>query len=181
MPIGGTLLDTIPHLKVKPQVQHRMPMEMTMEVGADNGLAMYCHQIVSTHDLIQLHRQIMHQNDGLSMKNWLKSSPPAFFNSKQQNDMAAFCTFWACFCSNQRPSKISPTAENSTAAAIPVSSSFLEMTILVHTLKLQKFNYSCEGSLHLATCWTWPSSSIEIGRRTKQALYVRQCVASSVL
>ena len=49
------------------------------------------------------------------------------------------------------------------------------------TLKLHKFNYSCEGSLHLATCWTWPSSSIEIGRRTKQALYVRQCVASSVL
>ena len=47
------------------------------------------------------------------------------------------------------------------------------------TLKLHKLNYSCEGSLHLATCWTWPSSSIEIGRRTKQALYVRQCVASS--
>ena len=46
------------------------------------------------------------------------------------------------------------------------------------TLKLHKFNYSCEGSLHLATCWTWPSSSIEIGRRTKQAP-LRQAVAGS--
>ena len=28
------------------------------------------------YDLIQLHRQIIHQYDGISMRNWLKSSPP---------------------------------------------------------------------------------------------------------
>ena len=30
------------------------------------------------YDLIQLHRQIIHQNDGISMRNSLKPSPPAF-------------------------------------------------------------------------------------------------------
>ena len=47
-------------------------------------VAMYCHGIPTIffdgkYDLIQLHRQIIHQNDGISMRNWLKSSPPALF------------------------------------------------------------------------------------------------------
>lgn len=41
---------------------------------------MYCHQYFfgGKYDLIQLHRQIIHQNDGISMRNSLKPSPPAF-------------------------------------------------------------------------------------------------------
>ena len=31
------------------------------------------------YNLIQIHRQIIHQSDGISIRNWLKSSPPAFF------------------------------------------------------------------------------------------------------
>ena len=30
------------------------------------------------YDLIQLHRQIIHQNDGISMRTSLRPSPPAF-------------------------------------------------------------------------------------------------------
>ena len=41
---------------------------------------MYCHQYFfgDKYDLIQLHRQIEGQNDGISMRNSLKSSPTAF-------------------------------------------------------------------------------------------------------
>ena len=41
---------------------------------------MHCHQYFfgGKHDLIPLYRQIMHQNDGMSMRNSLKPSPPAF-------------------------------------------------------------------------------------------------------
>ena len=44
-------------------------------------VAMYCHQYCfgGKYDLIQLHRQIIHENDGIFMRNWLKSSPPVFF------------------------------------------------------------------------------------------------------
>ena len=43
-------------------------------------LLMYCHQYFfgGKYDLIQLHRQIIRQNDGISMRNSLKPSPPAF-------------------------------------------------------------------------------------------------------
>ena len=43
-------------------------------------VAMYCNQYFfgDKYDLIQLHRQIIHQNDGISMRNSLKPSPPAF-------------------------------------------------------------------------------------------------------
>ena len=51
-------------------------------------LAMYCHQSLlctatnfcfgGKYDLIQLHRQIIHQNDGKSMRNSWKPSSPAF-------------------------------------------------------------------------------------------------------
>ena len=70
---------------------------------------MYCHGIPpiffgGKYDLIQLHRRIIHQNDGISMRNWLKSSPPAYFYLKfkenNKNDMP-FCYFsclgWYCF------------------------------------------------------------------------------------
>ena len=60
-------------------------------------VAMYCHGIPpiffgGKYDLIQLHRQIIHQNDGISMRNWLKSSPPVLFIYKEnnENDMT-FC------------------------------------------------------------------------------------------
>ena len=44
------------------------------------AVAMYRHQIKNggRNDLIQLYQQIVHQNDGISMRNWLKLSPPAF-------------------------------------------------------------------------------------------------------
>ena len=35
-----------------------------------------------------------------------------------------------------------------------------------------------EGSLHLATCWTWPSSSIEIGRRPAPRSMLSELYAS---
>ena len=35
-----------------------------------------------------------------------------------------------------------------------------------------------EGSLHLATCWTWPSSSIEIGRRPALRAMLSELYAS---
>ena len=43
-------------------------------------LLMYCHQYSfgGKYDLIQLHRQIIHQNDGIFIRNLLKPSPPAF-------------------------------------------------------------------------------------------------------
>ena len=45
---------------------------------------MYCHQ----YDLIQLHRQIIHQNDGISMSNSLK--PFSILKKENnENDMAA--------------------------------------------------------------------------------------------
>ena len=41
---------------------------------------MYCHQdfVGGKYDLIQLHRQIIHQNDWIFMKHSLKPFPPAF-------------------------------------------------------------------------------------------------------
>ena len=89
---------------------------LTMK-GCTNVPAIYCHLFV------------WNTNDRMSKRNWLKSSPPAFFYLKfkvnNKNDMAAHA-FWACFYSSQWPSKISPTAE-SDAAAIFLSSSFFEL------------------------------------------------------
>ena len=45
---------------------------------------MYCHQYFfgGKYDLIQLHRQIVHQNDGIPMRYYLKPLPPAFSSQK---------------------------------------------------------------------------------------------------
>ena len=65
--------------------------------------------VVCRYDLIKLHRQIIHQNDGISMTN----SPPAFFflelKVNNKNDMAALA-FLACFCSSRQPSTIRPNS-----------------------------------------------------------------------
>ena len=48
--------------------------------GKVTTVAMNCHQYFfgGKYDLIQLQRQIIHQNDGISMRNSLKPSPPPF-------------------------------------------------------------------------------------------------------
>ena len=58
------------------------------------------------YDLIQLHRQIIHQNAGISMRSWLKSSPTALFiyNLKKTTKMTwnfVISAVWAgtVFCS----------------------------------------------------------------------------------
>ena len=87
---------------------------------------MYWHQYFfgGKYDLIQLHRQIIYQNDAISMRNWLKSSQTVS-KVNNKNDIAALA-FWDCFCSSHQPSEIGPTAEIN-AAAIPLSLSFLDV------------------------------------------------------
>ena len=48
------------------------------------------------YDLIQLHRQIIRQNDGIEI--FTTSISFSKFKVNNKNDMAA-CAFWACFCS----------------------------------------------------------------------------------
>ena len=106
----------------------------TREEGGANSLTMYCNQSFfgGKYDLIQVYRQIIHKNDVISKRNWLKSSLPAFFTLwTTKNDMAARA-FWACFCSSRQPSEIGPTAEN---AALAIPSSFLGFTIEDMSLK----------------------------------------------
>ena len=53
----------------------------TREEGGANSLTMYCNQSFfgGKYDLIQVYRQIIHKNDVISKRNWLKSSSPAFY------------------------------------------------------------------------------------------------------
>ena len=73
---------------------------------------MYCHQYCfsGTYDQIKLHKQIIHQNDGISMRNLLKPSPPAFSN---ENDIAVH---GICFDFYYWP-KPSQIGQNGSAAA----------------------------------------------------------------
>ena len=62
------------------------------------------------YDLIQLHRQFIHQNDRISMRNSLKPSPPAFSKTMKMT----WLQFVFDFYYRPKPSQI---GQNSLAAA----------------------------------------------------------------
>ena len=60
---------------------------------------MYCHQYFfgGKYNLIQLHRQIIFLNDGISMKNWLKSWPSAFLSTSKRQHSGLYRSFFPLF------------------------------------------------------------------------------------
>ena len=76
---------------------------------------MYCHQYFfgGKYDLIHLHRQVIHQNDGISMRKLLKPSPPAFsiWNLKKTMKMTwLHMEFVLIFITGPSQAKLSRTA-----------------------------------------------------------------------
>ena len=77
---------------------------------------MYCHQYFfgGNYDLIQLQRQIVHQNDGVSMRNSLKPSPPAFYIQSLKNTMKMtwlHMKFVLIFLTDPSPAKLNRMAQ----------------------------------------------------------------------
>ena len=73
------------------------------------------------YDLFQLHRQIIHQNDGISMINWLESSPLA-----QIRKMTRLHLLFGLFFSSWQPIKRNQPNSWNDGAAIPPPISFLQ-------------------------------------------------------
>ena len=60
--------------------------------GTDTPMASLCTATIfcGNYDLIQLHRQIIHQKDGISIRTWLKSSPKPSLKIGSANKAGCF-------------------------------------------------------------------------------------------